>query len=156
MNLPYRKSPRLKKYNYANDGYYFVTLCAHNKNHLFGDISSLNEMGEIAITKLEDISAHFSNVRIDKYAIMPNHIHCILVIGCGAKAERSRPFPTVSAVVGLYKSGVSRLIHASNPQITVWQKSFYDHIIRDESDYLRIWQYIDENPAKWKEDEYFC
>ena len=155
MNLPDRKLHRLTKYNYANDGYYYVTICTHNKSNLFWNINSLNEMGEIAKTELESISTHFIHVRIDKYVIMPNHIHGVFVIGCGAKAERSRPFPTLSTVVGLYKSGVSRLIHELSPKTQIWQRGFHDHIIRDEGDYLRIWQYIDENPAKWTEDEYY-
>ena len=68
----------------------------------------------------------------------------------GNGAERSRPLPTLSTVVGLYKSGASRL--AGRP---LWQKSFYDHIIRNEESYLEIWRYIDENPLKWREDELY-
>ena len=144
------------EFNYANDGFYFITICSHNKNNLFGNINSLNEIGKIAKTELENIPTHFNNVKIDKYVIMPNHIHCIVVIGCDAKAERSRPFPTLSTVIGLYKSGVSKRIHELCPDILVWQKSYHDHIIRNEDDYLRIWQYIDENPAKWAKDKYYC
>ena len=155
MNLPNRKLPRLTRYNYADYGYYFVTICTHNKNSLFGDINNLNEIGNIAKAKLEIIPLHFENVKIDKYVIMPNHIHCIVVIARDAKAERSRPFPTLSTIIGLYKSGVSKRIHMFRPNITIWQRSFYDHIIRSENDYLQIWQYIDENPAKWTEDKYY-
>ena len=95
---------------------------------------------------------HFEGVNIDKYVIMPNHIHCIVAIG---RTERSRPFPALSMVVGLYKSGVSKCVHELHPDMKNWQKSFHDHIIRNEEDYHRIWQCIDENPAKWAEDESF-
>ena len=155
MEWPNRKLPRLPKYDYADNGCFFVTICKHNKNHLFGGVNDLNGIGEIAKTDLEDISTHFEHVRIDKYVIMPNHIHCIVVIERDDKAERSRPFPTLSAVIGLYKSGVSRRIHELYPDIAVWQSSFHDHIIRDQGDYLRVWAYIDENPQSWTDDEYF-
>jgi len=157
MNLPKRKLPRLAKYNYANEGYYFITICTHDRLHLFGDINNLNEIGVIAEKELTNIPTHFENVKIDKYVIMPNHIHCILSIINDSEtepAERSRPFPT-STIVGLYKSGVSKIVHAKYPDITLWQKSYHDHIIRGEADYQKIWQYIDENRLKWQEDEYY-
>ena len=72
------------------------------------------------------------------------------------EAERSRPFPTLSNIMGLYKSGVSKNIHSLYPGISVWQKSFHNHIIRTERDYQNIWKYIDENPIKWAEDKYYC
>ncbi len=80
---------------------------------------------------------------------MPNHIHAIISINKCDDKERSRPFPTLSTVIGLYKSGVSRKIG-----FPIWQKSFHDHIIRDEKEYQEIWQYIDTNPQKWEEDCY--
>ena len=85
---------------------------------------------------------------------MPNHIHAIISIGCNGVVERSRPFPTLSTVVGLYKSGVSKRIHDMDSQIKVWQKSYYDHVIRGNDDYVEICRYIDENPLKWDLDEY--
>ncbi|MEG2571087.1 MAG: transposase, partial [Clostridia bacterium] len=78
---------------------------------------------------------HFEGVRIDKYVIMPNHVHAIIVIGCGDN-------------VGLYKSGVSKRIHEIRPNIIIWQKSFNDRIIRNEQGYHEAWKYIDENPSK--------
>ena len=162
MNLPKRKSTRVPQYNYANNGYYFVTICTHNKNHLFGDVNNLNEKGKIVKTELEDISMHFEHVKIDKYVIMPNHLHCIVMIGCDRApysnvGEGLDPPAVVSLniIIGLFKSGVSKRIYELYPKIPVWQRSFYEHIIRNEDDYLRIWKYIDENPAKWIEDEYF-
>ncbi|MEG2875783.1 MAG: transposase [Hydrogenoanaerobacterium sp.] len=149
MELPNRKPTRLASYDYSNQNYYFITICTHNRLHLFGDVNKLNVFGEIAKTQLLNISNHFEGIYIDKYVIMPDHIHAIVVIGCGGKAERSRPFPTLSTVVGLYKSGVSKRIHEIYPNVEIWQKSFNDRIIRNEQGYLKICKYIYENPLNW-------
>jgi len=147
--LSKRKLPRLPGYDYSAENYYFVTVCTQQKRCLFGDGTALSPLGKLAESELLHISERIPGVRIDKYVVMPNHIHAIVVLGCDG-AERSRPLPTLSTVVGLYKSGVSRL--AGEP---IWQKSFYDHIIRNEESYLEIWRYIDENPLKWREDELY-
>lgn len=90
---------------------------------------------------------------------MPNHVHVIVVIDRHFEdhgiSERSRPFPTVSTIMGLYKSGVSNKIHRINPEIVVWQKSFHDHIIRNEDDYQNILEYINANPLKWTDDQFY-
>ena len=155
MPSPERKLPRLTGFDYANEGYYFITICTHNKAPLFGSINSINEIGLIAENELLNIPNHFADVRIDKYVIMPNHIHSIVVIGCHETAERSRPFPTLSTVVGLYKSGVSKKVRKIFPEMPIWQKSFHDHIIRNDASYAKIWKYIDENPQRWAEDCYY-
>ena len=135
---------------------------------------------------MQKITEHFPNVKVDKYVVMPNHIHAVIVIGCedlavgngldrsedkgtvktvpykdsdthqpvGNGLDRSKS-PTLSEIVGLYKSGVSRNVHKIYPDLNVWQKSFYDHIIRNEKEYLEIWKYIDENPIRWQDDEYY-
>ena len=165
MELPKRKSIRLKDYDYSQDGAYFITICTHNKECILGEIvgngldhsenvnpicsMKLNCYGEIVENELKNISEHFSYITIDKYVIMPNHIHAIILIDNDYKTERSRPFPTLSTVIGLYKSGVSR-----KSETQIWQKSFHDHIIRNEKEYLEIWEYIDINPLKWADDCY--
>ena len=154
MDLPKRKRQRLAGYDYSTPNYYFITICTHQKRGIFGHPCRLNEFGKLAEFALLDIPNHFAGVAVDKYAIMPNHVHAIVVIG-GGVSERACPFPTVSSVVGAYKSAVSRMIHAVEPGIPVWQKSFYDHIIRNEKEYLDDWRYIDDNPAKWTEDEFY-
>ena len=155
MELPKRKLPRLSGYNYATENYYFITICTHQKKCLFGDGYRLNPFGLIAQRELENIPQHFSGIRVDKFVIMPNHIHAVVIIGCDPEAERSRPFPTLSTVVGLYKSGVSKLIHQIQPDVPVWQKSFYNRVLRRHDHYTAVWQYIDENPRKWHEDEFY-
>ena len=154
MDLPKRKSPRLRGHDYSGHKSYFVTICTHKMARVFGDAAILNEWGEIAENELLNIPERFHGVQIDKHVIMPNHIHAIITIG--RNAERSRPFPTLSTIIGLYKSGVSKRIHDIAPdETTIWQKSFYDRIIRDEHGYRQVWRYIDENPSNWHEDEYY-
>ena len=146
--------PRLNGYDYSQENYYFVTICTENRRNIFGLPENQTFSGRIAEEELQQISKHFSGIRLDSFVVMPNHIHAIIVIGCD-KAERASPFPTLSIVIGSYKSGVSRRIHQQMPNMKVWQRSFYDHVIRNEADYLRIWQYMDENPIQWEDDEYY-
>ncbi len=149
MEYPVRKRNRLKDYDYSTQNYYFVTVCTHNKKPLFGKPDQLNEYGKIAERDLLSIPKHFEGIKINQYVIMPNHIHAIIVIGCdGNITERSRPFPTLPTIMGLYKSGVSRQIHEYDKSVKVWQKSYYDEIISADPQYLNIWQYIESNPFK--------
>ena len=147
MDLPKRKLQRLHGFDYSKANYYFVTICTDERNELFGKIGKPNEFGSIAEAKLLEIENHYENVFVDKYVIMPNHIHVIIVLK-NHKTERSRPFPTLSQIVGLYKSGVTKTIHEKNPELKVWQKSFNDVIIRNEKAYNEICKYIYDNPLK--------
>lgn len=155
MDFPDRKRLRLKGYNYANKNFYYVTICTHNKLQLFGSAGELNDIGKIAENELLNIPSHFNCVQIDKYVVMPHHIHAIIIIKNGFEysAEQTGTFPTLSAIIGLYKSGVSKQIHFILPDIQIWQTSFYDRIIRNEQIYRKIWQYIDDNPKKPLDDE---
>ena len=230
MPLPQRKLPRLSKYDYSQNGCYFLTICTQNKIHLFGKVVDasvqLNQFGQIAQAELTAIPSHYSMVFIDHFVVMPNHVHILLTIDHETErvnpvpndpsinqterasavstdssinqterasavstdpsineperasavytdpsinemerasavstdpsidemerasavstdpsinqTERASPFPTVSTIIGSYKSGVTNRIHQVCPEVTVWQKSFYDHIIRDETDYFSI------------------
>ena len=144
-----RKSPRLPNYDYENHNYYFVTICTHEKRCLFGNAADLNRYGKVAEEAIENIRKQ--NILVEQYVIMPNHIHMIIVIGCGI-SEKKR----LDTVIGLYKSGVSREIHKFDPNITVWQRSFHDHVIRNRKSYEKIWEYVTYNPQKWKEDCFYC
>ena len=159
MGLPSRKLPRLKGYDYAAQGYYYITICAHDKENIFGWVGNgldrsavhLSKIGKIAEEELLEIPTRYDGVRIDDYIVMPNHIHLILILGCDL-AERSRPFPTVSEIIGLYKSGVSRRIHAETEyQNSIWQKSFYDTVLTNGQQYISVREYITYNPIKWKQ-----
>ena len=153
-DLPKRKHIRLREYDYSQNNFYFVTICTGNKKHLFGMGEHLTDYGKCVEKCLNKINAVFSAVQLDKYVIMPNHIHAILVIEQNP-AARMYACPTLGTVVGNYKAAVSREIHQIDPNQIVWQSRYYDHVIRNQQDYDAVWRYIDENPAKWESDEYF-
>lgn len=150
---PSRKKNRLDGYDYSSNGAYFITVCINDKKSLLWKRSEydsgLSDYGETVKTAIESIERYYNGVRVDKYCIMPNHIHLILTIGSG-ECGRMISAPTVSNIVGSMKRWVSKELGES-----IWQKSFYDRVIRGEKDYLGIWQYIDENPLKWISDELY-
>jgi REP element-mobilizing transposase RayT len=147
VRYPKRKHPRMKHYDYATPGYYFVTICTHDKMCLFGKPQQLNSIGQKAKDALEEIPVHFLGVSIDKYVVMPNHIHAIIIL-TGHTVD-------LSTIVGSYKAFVSKEVHKSFPDITVWQASFHDHVIRDQKGYEHIWTYIDTNPQQWENDCFY-
>jgi len=150
-----RKAARLKDYDYSAPGGYFITICTKERKQVFWRVGAscarpaLSEAGKAVSEELLRLSNAYPTVRLDKVAIMPNHVHMILVIGPG-EGGRAQLAPTVSRVVQQFKGAVTKRVG-----ISLWQKGFYDHIIRNEADYLRIWEYIDANPAKWEEDCYY-
>ena len=152
MDLPKRKSPRLQKYDYAKDNYYFVTICTDGKKCLFGQPAELNWVGKTVQGEIEKIPLYHSSVQVDKYVVMPNHVHLILILGCD---ESNRNSVKLDTVIGLLKSGVTRKIHEKMPQIKVWQRSFHDHIIRNQQAYEKIWLYIESNPQIWSRDCFY-
>lgn len=152
MNIPKRKPTRIPRFDYTSENYYFVTICTHEKKYIFGSVGNLNAFGRVAEQDLRELGLHYPGVRVDKMVIMPNHIHAIIVIGC-ENAEGN--YPSLNTVIGRYKSGVSRRIHKQLPGITVWQRSYHDHVIRNRNDYEKIWAYIDGNPMKWMDDCYY-
>lgn len=163
-----RKHIRLKAYDYSQNGYYYITVCAYQMKYIFGSVGqglapaavgmqdiNLSPLGKIAEEQLFALEVRYPFVRIDKYIIMPNHMHFILVLD--SETAGASPRPTVSEILCAYKSLTTRLYNqkfniAGNK---VFQNSFYEHVIRDENDYLVKWQYIDENPRKWDDDEYY-
>ena len=145
MNHPERKPNRIPQYDYSLPNYYFITICTHQKQCLFGTPNQLNGFGQIAAEMLAAIPKHFSNASVDKYVIMPNHIHAIIIL-----RNTTPDFgKDLSTIVGQYKSAVSQKLHQVMPGKTIWQKSYYDHIIRSETGYRNAWRYIDENPVRW-------
>ena len=142
-----RKQNRLKEYDYAQSGYYFITICTADKQKILCNI--VGDDAHIVPTKYGTVVEKFmkSIPGIDKYVIMPNHIHLIIQNENGTMWASS---PTVSQKIRSFKILVTKTI--GKP---IFQRSFYDHVIRDEKDYLRIWEYIENNPGKWAEDKYF-
>ena len=155
---PKRKQNRIENYDYATCGAYFVTICTVNREKIFwnnlvgADIIRpqnvpLSQTGEIVQQGILQVAEHYENVVVDQYCIMPDHVHLILRIDSDADG-RMISAPTISTVVGSMKRWVSRQIGKS-----IWQKSFYDHAIRNQRDYEEIWQYIENNPLKYAMDK---
>ena len=157
-NLPKRKQNRLNHYDYSQNGAYFITICTIDRKPLLSritvgahivrpPITELSNYGEIVKEKINNIPLHYDNVLIDNYVIMPNHIHLIINI---TENGRTMCAPTISRIIKHFKESVTKSIGCC-----IWQKGFYDHIIRDEEDYLTKCQYIENNPTKWLEDELY-
>ena len=142
-----RKSPRIPNYDYSNNNYYFLTLCTYGKKCIFGQLPEMNQLCTIVREHIDNISDYHNGVMVDKYVVMPNHIHMILVL---QKSNIS-----VNYIVAFFKTGVTKQIRRQYPNMRVWQRSFHDHIIRNQKDYERIWEYIDTNPLRWNEDCFY-
>ncbi len=172
LNLPQRKSQRLRNYDYSQNGAYFITICTHNKEHLFGTIgngiSILNEFGHIVEKHIEKMSTLYEYITIDKYVVMPNHAHIIIMIcreriACVPQNEYDPTKLIIPKIVQGFKSAITKECreitekgtHTMRSLQKIWQKSYYDHIIRNEAEYKKIWEYIDTNPLKWELDEYY-
>ncbi|MBQ4550806.1 MAG: transposase [Oscillospiraceae bacterium] len=145
MNHPERKQNRIPGYDYATPNYYFITICTHQKQCLFGTVEHLNGYGQIAADLLLKIPEHFPLVTVDKFVVMPNHIHAIIILQDASTDARKN----LSVIIGQYKAAVSQKLHGAMPGRIIWQKSFYDRIIRNEQGYQEAWHYIDENPVRW-------
>ena len=156
--LPRRKNIRLKNYDYSLPGAYFITICTKNKeNYLWCNVGAsiarpqvpLNKYGKIVDDAIKNIEKLYTNITVNKFIIMPNHIHILLQIHSD---NDGRPMvaPTISRVVQQMKGYVTKQI--GKP---IWQKSYYDHVIRGEQDYKEIWEYIENNPIRWQEDEFY-
>jgi len=155
--LPVRKNIRLKGYDYSNAGYYFVTICVKDGHELLWNetpvgahiVRPLSDIGMVTKKSIENITEIYSNVIVDKYTIMPNHVHMILRIENGGRTMCA-PTSHVSNMIKQCKEYVTKQIGFS-----IWQRSYHDHIIRDKAEYQKIWKYIDQNPTRWTEDCYY-
>ena len=155
-DLANRKPTRLKGYDYSTPSAYFVTVCTKDKRCVLSDIvgeglcalpvNKLTTIGNEVERCIEYIGENYPGVRIDKYVIMPNHIHMIIVLdNAGGHGN-----PPLQNIIGQLKSYTTNKY--GKP---LWQRSFHDHIIRGEKDYLKIWEYIDTNVLKWKTDCFY-
>ena len=167
-----RQSIRLKGYDYSKPGYYFITICVSNRYHLFGKVSEgcvyLNKYGEIAEKEWLYTEILRDNVRLDEFIVMPNHVHGIILIthqmnsrgvsqyASAVEPENNfrSPSNNLGAIVRGFKSTVTKQINELNnqPGDKVWQRNYYDHIIRNRQDLNRIRKYIRDNPENWEND----
>ena len=154
--IHHRKSIRLKNYDYASDGAYFVTICAQNKEYMFGNVVDekmiLNPAEEMIKKWLFELKNKFKNIELDEYIIMPNHIHLIIFIMNSAHG--------VPQIIQWFKTMTTneyiRNVKQSNWKPfdkKLWQRNYYDRIIRNEKELDKIRKYVFENPLKWKLDK---
>jgi putative transposase len=160
-----RRSIRLQNYDYALAGAYFMTMVTQDRKCLFGEIVEgemrLNELGRTAQNEWEKSAQIRKEVELDAFVVMPNHVHAVIMItdGTGRATGRS-PLQTgpsrrsLGALVGGFKSVVTRSINElrGSPGRPVWQRNFFEHVIRNEDSLNRIRQYILDNPTRWKFD----
>ena len=162
----HRRSIRLTGYDYAQAGLYFVTICTQDRVHRFGrvvdGVMRLNEMGEIIAREWYAIPDRYPNAIMDEFVVMPNHIHGIIqIVADGAPARGARTaIAPVGAIVGAYKSlCVHHCLEWANMQTpvirlgTLWQRNYWEHIVRNEPELNRIRAYIRNNPLKWDADK---
>jgi len=196
-----RRSLRLRDYDYAASGAYFVTVCTQHRVCLFGDVVNntvwLNEYGDIVLACWDDIPAHFTHVDLDAFVVMPNHVHGIIVLTdrmqttpfihvppVSPGAQHAAPFPvsrtprphvqpgSLGAIVRAFKSAVTQRINAlrrggtgaaccaptststilTSSASPIWQRNYYEHVIRNEAALHRLREYIQNNPAAWADD----
>ena len=163
--LPKRKHTRLEHYDYSQSGYYHVTICTEGRKPILSTVgrglapaaskTELSAVGKIAEEQLFALEKEYSYLKIDKYVIMPNHIHVIFALTC--KTAGASPRPTLMDIVCAYKSRTTRFCNKleKTPGRKLFQASFYDEIIRNQKAYEEISKYIFENPMKWEEDILF-
>jgi putative transposase len=161
-----RRSIRLKNYDYSKPGYYFLTICSFQKKFIFGNIEEgrvlLGPVGNFIEKCWTDIPKHFTGTGLDHFVVMPNHFHGILVIdrfrtgeACLAPTRDSKQKIGLAHIVGSFKSAVSKMVKDMNGRRgdPVWQRNYYEHVIRDEGDLNNIREYITNNPLQWALDE---
>ena len=161
--LPIRKPTRLKKFDYSTNGAYFITICTQNRKNILSTIvgersplPKLSRYGEIVDAWIQKMPNKYPEISIDCYVIMPNHIHLLLFVF--KDGGRGDPSPTVDAVMGWLKYNATKEINIMRQTEgeKIFQRSFYDHIIRNDNDYCEIHNYIYENPARWQYDKLYA
>ncbi len=169
MDRPERKKTRLKGYDYSTPGWYFITICTRGRERILCEIVGtavpggpqvhLTQWGEIVDRRLREMSEFYSNVKIEKYVVMPNHVHLLIHIlgqsGTGPVVPGGPPGTAVpTSVIARFMGTFKRFCNRECGK-NIWQSRSYDHIIRNETDYREIWEYIDQNPAKWPKDRFY-
>jgi REP element-mobilizing transposase RayT len=149
---PRRKSLRLPGYDYSQTGAYFVTICVKSRECLFGAVISeemiVNELGRIVQSYWQNLANHFSHIDLDYFMVMPNHLHGIIfLVGAGSP----RPQLPLGNLIGYFKFQVTKKINEflKTPSTQIWQRGFYEHVIRNEESLNRIREYIMTNPSRW-------
>ena len=167
-----RKLLRIQGYDYSKEGIYFITICTEKRKEILSRIDTnnnivdnksiekdvgaepcvrpqLSKIGKALEEKINNITIINNNIKIHKYVIMPNHVHMIIEISSGGQRR-----PPLQKIMQSLKSTTTREYWKYEKQNKLWQRTYYEHIIRNEKEYLEIYEYIEENPIKWKYDKY--
>lgn len=178
MILHNRRNIRLQGYDYSSEGLYFVTICVQNRLCLFGKIVEdemiLNDAGRIVNDTWHDLPNHNPNIELDAWCIMPNHVHGIIIIknieyvGVDSKSTQNNDWTDLESVPTRKHHGLPEIIRQFKSFSTrrinklqytagsiVWQRNYYEHIIRNNNSYLKIVDYINNNPCNWETDKYY-
>ncbi len=178
-DIHHRKSIRLKNYDYSKEGLYFITICTQDKECLFGEIIDgkmiLNIAG-IMIEKIyNELANYFENIQINDYVIMPNHFHCIIeIVGVESISTQndinnknrvdieSTPTTTIPNIIQTFKryTPLEYIKMVKNNELPnfdkrIWQRNYYENIIRNDEIHQKIIEYIENNPLKWENDKYY-
>ena len=167
----HRRSIRIKDFNYSESRYYYVTICTHECKELFGNICrgtiscALNDGGVAAKKFWEEIPNHYPHVGLDEFIVMPNHIHGIIILNNKIPTKRVQDIEplqhkyqnvisgSLGSIIRGYKIGLTKWFRKNTDIEVVWQRNYYEHIIRNEKELDAARKYISDNPAKWSEDE---
>ena len=162
MDRPKSKNIQLVNYDYSSPGYYFVTVCTKDRKKILGEIVgtglldgpliSLTDCGEAVNKRLAVLSRFYPDIILEKFVVMPNHIHMLIcILGVHEPERNVTPANArLSQFVGTLKRPCNREYGAD-----IWQARSHDHVIRGEKDYQKIWQYIEENPLRWADDCFY-
>jgi len=158
-DIHHRRSIRLRNYDYSQPGAYFVTLSTYQRTFLFGEIKEqrmlLNQYGKTVQFCWADIPNHYSSVLLDSFVVMPNHVHGIIIItvGAGLKPAPTRKYP-LSEIIRAFKTFLARQINKIRATlgVPVWQRNYYERIIRNEKELASIREYIENNVIEWESD----
>lgn len=163
---PKRKPNRLKGYNYSQNGIYFLTVCIKDKKCILGRIVGggdldapqmiLSECGMITEKYIQSVNQSYRHISVMNYVIMPNHIHLIVELYSdnnvlGDEITLSPANDDIPVMVSALKKFINK-----ETGFNIWQRSYHDHVIRNEASFNTIWDYVEENPARWKKDCFYC
>jgi len=161
--IHHRHSIRLKGYDYSQAGLYFITICSQYKIHLFGTIVNntmmLNDIGKIVDEEWVISEKIRDEIKLHEYIIMPNHLHAIVeIVGANGRSPVhgfALQAKSIGSLMSGFKSSATVRINKmrKSPWQAVWQRNYWEHIIRNENEYFRIAEYIRNNPLKWKNDK---
>jgi REP-associated tyrosine transposase len=158
-----RRSIRLAEFDYGQTGLYFVTLCVHDRKCLFGEIvdgaMQLNAIGAIVAAEWRRTPEIRPNVTVDEFVVMPNHFHALLAMESSGRgvlntpsAQLHSPSQTLGAILRGFKASTTRYFRERHSQAPLWQRNYYEHVVRNDDELTRIREYILNNPIQWALD----